>query len=79
MECPRINTNVHGLFDNKSIKWQHYLEKKEHSFRKGTVEDVIKTFKSLVEEQQDEQVRAIYRSSPCRLIDRYKMFEVDSV
>ena len=27
------------------------------SFRKGTVEDVIKTFKSLLETQQDEEVR----------------------
>ena len=55
------------------------LKKKEQSFKKGTVEDVIKTFKSLVERQQDEEVRAIYRSGPYRLSDRYKTFEVDSV
>ena len=29
---------------------------------KGTVKDVIKTFKSLVERQQNEEMRAIYRS-----------------
>ena len=79
IECARKNTNVHGLFYNNSIECQHYLEKKEQSFRKGTVEDVIKTFKSLVERQQDEEVRAIYRSGPYRLSDRYKKFEVDSV
>ena len=62
-----------------SIECQHYLEKKEQSSRKGTVEDVIKTFKSLVERQQDEEVRAIYRSGPYRLSDRYKKFEVYSV
>ena len=79
IECARKNTNVHGLFYNNSIECQHYLEKKEQSFRKGTVEDVIKTFKSLVERQQDEEVRAIYRSGPYRLSDCYQKFEVDSV
>ena len=43
------------------------------------MEDVIKTFKSLVERQQDEEVRAIYRSGPYRLSDCYQKFEVDSV
>ena len=47
--------------------------------RKETVYDVIKTFKSLVERQKDKEVRAIYRSGPYRLSDRYKKFEVDSV
>ena len=41
IECARKNTNVHGLFYNNSIECQHYLENKEQSFRKGTVEDVI--------------------------------------
>ena len=56
IECARKNTNVHDLFYKNSIECQHYLEKKEQSFRKGTVEDVIKTFKSLVERQQNEEV-----------------------
>ena len=38
------------------------LPRKEQSFRKGTVKDVIKTFKSLVERQQNEEMRAIHRS-----------------
>ena len=42
------------------------------------MEDVIKTFKSLVDRQQDDEVRAIYRSGPYRLNDRYKKFGVDS-
>ena len=74
IECARKNTNVHGLFYNNSIECQHYLEKKEQSFRKGTVKYVIKTFKSLVQRRQDEEVRAIYRSNPYRLSDRYKKF-----
>ena len=41
--------------------------------------DVIKTFKSVVERQKDKEVRAIYRSGPYRLSDRYERFEVDSV
>ena len=79
IECARKNTNVHNLFHNNSIECQHYLEKKEQSFRKGTVEDVIKTFNPLVERQQDEKVRAIYRSGLYRLSHRYKNFEVNSV
>ena len=43
------------------------------------MEGVIRTFKSLGERQQDEEVRAIYRSGPYRFSDRYKKFEVDSV
>ena len=42
IKCAR---NVHGLFYNNSIECQHYLEKKEQSFRKGTVECAIKLFK----------------------------------
>ena len=75
IECVTKNTNVHGLFYNNSIECQHYLEKKEQSFRKGTVEDVIKTFKSLVERQQDEEGRAIYRSGPYRMSDVTKSFK----
>ena len=70
--CARKNTNVHGLFYNNSIECQHYLEKKEQSFRKGTLEDVIITFKSLVERQLNKEMRAIYKSGPYRLSDRYK-------
>ena len=51
IECAKKNTNVYGLFYNNSIECQHYLEQKEQSFRKGTVEDVIKMFKSLVKRQ----------------------------
>ena len=79
IECARKNTNVHGLFYNNSIEYQHYQEKKEQSFRKGTVEDVAKTFKSLVKRQQDEEVRAIYISGLYRLSDRYKNLEVGSI
>ena len=47
--------------------------------RKKTVEDVTKTFKSLAKQQQHEEVRAIYRSSPYRFNNRYKKFEIYSV
>lgn len=54
-------------------------KRKKQSFREETVEDFIKTFKSIVERQQDKEARAIFRSGPHRLSDRYKKFEVDSV
>lgn len=57
-----------------------YLEKKKNSLlEKKTVEDVTKTFKSLAKQQQHEEVRAIYRSSPYRFRNRYKKFEIYSV
>ena len=43
------------------------------------MDDVTKTFKSLVEGQQDEEVRAIYRTDLNRLSDCYKKSEVDYV
>ena len=41
IDCARKNTNVQGLYYNNSIECQHHLEKKEQSFRKGTMEDAI--------------------------------------
>ena len=58
IECAKKNTNVYGLFYNNSIECQHYLEQKEQSFRKGTVEDVIKMFKSLVKRQHKWRVES---------------------
>ena len=69
IECARKNTNVHGLFYNNNVECHHYLEKKLESFRKGTVQNVIKTFNLLVEREQYEEVRSIYRSGPYRLSD----------
>ena len=77
MECARKNTNAHGLFYNNSIECQNYLEKKERCLRKGTVKDAKKMLKSLVERQQNEEVRAIYRFGPYRLSHHYIKFEVD--
>ena len=79
IECAKENANVHGIFYNNSTDCQHYPEKKKQSFREETVEDFIKTFKSIVERQQDKEARAIFNSGPHRLSDRYKKFEVDSV
>ena len=62
IECeeriPMFMADFITKFYNK-IECQHYLEKEKQSFRKGTVEDVIKTFKLLVERQQHEEMRAI--------------------
>ena len=39
----------------------------------------MKTLKALVERQQDEKVRVIYRSGWYRLSDLYKRFDVEYV
>ena len=67
------------MFYNNSIESQHFREKKEQCFKKGTVQGVIATVKSLVTRQEDDEVRAIYGSGPYRLNKPFKKFEVDSI
>ena len=51
----------------------------EQSYKKGTVADIISTLKKLVDRQEDDEVRAIYGSSPYRLSPQYAKFLMDSV
>ena len=79
IESARSNVNIQGLFYNNSIESEHYCEKKEQSFQKGGINDVIKTLKCLTERQEDEEVRAIYGSGLYSLSKEFKKFEMNSV
>ena len=67
IKSERKQTNVQGLFYNNSIESQHFREKKEQHFKKGTVQKVIATLKLLVSRQEDYEIRVIYGSRPYRL------------
>ena len=72
IESARKQTNVQGLFYNKSMQSQHFWEKKEQCFKKGIVQEEIATLKSLVTRQEDDEIRAIYGSRRCRLSRQFK-------
>ena len=59
IESARTGTKVQGVYYNNSIESQHFWEKMEQSYKKGTVEEVISTLKKMVERQEDDEVRAI--------------------
>ena len=50
----------------------------EQSYKKGTVADAISTLKKLVDRQEDDEVRVIYRSGPYHLSAQYAKFQTDS-
>ena len=67
IKSERKQANVQRLFYNNSIESQHFREKKEQHFKKGTVQKVIATLKLLVSRQEDYEIRVIYGSRPYRL------------
>jgi len=56
-----------------------FSREKEQCFKVGTVEDVVFTLKSLVQRQQDDEIRALYGSGPYKLDKKYKRFSIDSI
>ena len=79
IESARQNSDVQGLFYNNGVENKHFQEKKEQSFEKGSILEVTKTIKTLVERQQHDEIRALYGSGPYRLCKEYQRFEIDPV
>ena len=78
IESAQTGTEVQGVYCNNSIESQHFREKMEQSYKKGTVADAISTLKKLVDRQEDDEVRVIYRSGPYHLSAQYAKFQTDS-
>ena len=72
-------TNVHGLYYNNTIEAQHFRQKTEQSFKAGIISEIVGTLKTLIERQQNDDVRALYGSRPYHLSQSYRRFQVDSV
>ena len=72
-------TNVHGLYYNNTIEAQHFRQKTKQFFKAGIISEIVGTLKTLIERQQNDDVRALYGSRPYHLSQSYRRFQVDSV
>ena len=79
IESARENTQINSLFYNNNVETEHFVEKKEQSFKKGDIKEVIDTMKALTERQQTHEVMALYGSGPFKLAKEFKKFQKDSV
>ena len=57
----------------------HFRERKEQSFKKEDIKEVISTLQAIVKQQQRDEIRAIYGYGLYRLSNAYKKFEVEAV
>ena len=56
IESARTNTNFQGPFYNNGIESQHFIEKKEQSFKREDIAEVAETLKRIVERQQNDEI-----------------------
>ena len=78
-ETARSGTAVQGLFYNNNIECQHFREKLEQSYKKGSLETVISTLQKHVERQENDKIKAIYGSASYSLSKQYSKFKIDSM
>ena len=64
----REGTDVCGPFYQNDVEYQHFLEKVQRSFKKKSVRDAALGFKTIIERQENEEVRAIYEAGSCRFV-----------
>ena len=79
IESARRNTSISGLFYNNGIESKHFCEKNEQNFQRGDIWEVISTMKSLIERQENDEIKALYGSDPCHLSKQFEKFAVSSV
>ena len=60
-------------------KYNTFAKKTEQSFKPGIISEIVGTLKTLIERQQNDDVRALYGSRPYHLSQSYRKFQVDSV
>ena len=64
IETAKSGTAVQGLFYNNNIECQHFREKLEQSYEKGSLETVISTLEKLVERQENNEIKSNLRIWP---------------
>ena len=57
IESTRKPTRLQGLYYNNTIEAQHFHQKTEQSFKAGTISEIVRLLKTLIERQQDNEVR----------------------
>ena len=67
--CSACNgLNVDGLFNQNSIESHHFIEKVQENFGKKSVQNTVRNFQTLIQWQDDEEIRAIYRAGSYRYL-----------
>ena len=79
IEKLRKESNVYGLYHNNNIESMHFKEKTKQRHKLGLSVDIINTFKSIIERQQDHGVHTIYGSGPYKLSNEYNKFSIDNL
>ena len=70
---------VQSSFYSNNVERQHFREKLEQSYKKGSLETVISTLQKLVKRQENNEIKAIYESGPYSLSKQYSKFKIGSV
>ena len=64
----RNGLNVDGLFNQNSIESHRFIEKVQENFGKKSVQNTVRNFQTLIQWQDDEEIRAIYRAGSYRYL-----------
>lgn len=66
IQSAREGTDLKGLFYQNDIEALHFVEKINQGFIKKTTEDAIKNLESIIQQQNDEEIRALYGAGTYR-------------
>ena len=64
----REGTDVCGPFYQNDVEYQYFIEKGQRVFKKKSVRDTVLGFKTKIQRQENEEVRAIYEAGSCRFV-----------
>ena len=60
-----------GIFYQNDIESHHFVEKVQLNFENKIVQATTSNFQTLIQRQDDEEIRAIYRLRSCRYLLLY--------
>ena len=74
----RDGTDLDGSYYQNYIESIHFIEKMQQCFSKKSVNEVIKSFESFYDWQEQEEVRAFYRAGLFSVATEYEKFKAGS-
>ena len=78
IQSAREGSDVCRLYYQNNIESLHHVEKMNQNFKKKTVTEAIGNIQKLIDRQDSEEVRALYRAGSYVLSTSYKQFFVPS-
>ena len=66
IQSAREGTDLKVLFYQNDIESLHFVEKTHQGFAKKTIEEAIENLQSLIQKQNDEEIRALYGAGTYR-------------